>query len=219
MRPEHKRSLHLFPEKFHEILSIRNEKSFSIRRDRHHFPNLRPIREGLARMIHLLLFIVSYPHKSNLQATGNLLDLGSRAIPYRFRNCPADDLDQQIPHPFDIFDRNPIVLIESLVCETRKLHPSEKQNYDENRQFPARMLLCYTSALLFPGISRWQPCNRSLRVKQPHHQSARRLRQEKSRSHFTKNLAFGTASPKTPLPWPAKPASPKPDRPSPSALK
>jgi hypothetical protein len=43
--------------------------------------------------------------------------------------------------------------------------------------------------------------------------------EEKSRYHFTKNLAIGTASPKTPLPWPAKLASPKPDRPSPSALK
>ena len=43
--------------------------------------------------------------------------------------------------------------------------------------------------------------------------------EEKSRRHFTKNLAIGTASPKTPLPWPAKLASPKPDRPSPNALK
>lgn len=66
MRPEHKRSLHLFPEKFYEILSIPNEKSFSIRRDRHHVPNLSPFSKDLAQMLHLLLFIIFHPYKSKL---------------------------------------------------------------------------------------------------------------------------------------------------------
>lgn len=41
----------------------------------------------------------------------------------------------------------------------------------------------------------------------------------KTLTNFTKNLAFGPLGPRTRVLWPAKLASPKPDRPSPSALK
>ena len=66
MRPNQLWSLLLFPEKFYEISSIPNEKSFSIRRDCHHVPNLSPFPEDLAQMLHRLLFIIFHPYKSKV---------------------------------------------------------------------------------------------------------------------------------------------------------
>ena len=86
------------------------------------------------------------------------------------------------------------------------LHEKSLTFLQNNRQFRKRVFLARNKgSSLTPSL---------INLSEPMINS-----EEKSRCHFTKNLAIGTASPKTPLPWPAKLASPKPDRPSPSALK